>query len=102
MSILLLVLLLLWIAINGFFVAAEFAVVRSRRARLEQMRDEGVRGAGRALDQLDRVDQVAVGAEQARRHAAENVPREAARLWRARFARDGECVVTVGCGGEGF
>ena len=57
MSILLLVLLLLLIAINGFFVAAEFAVVRSRRARLEQMRDEDVRGSGRALDQLDRVDE---------------------------------------------
>ena len=57
MSVLLLVLLLLLIAINGFFVAAEFAVVRSRRARLEQMRDEGVRGASRALDQLDRVDE---------------------------------------------
>ena len=56
MSVLLLVLLLLLIAINSFFVAAEFAVVRSRRARLEQMRDEGVRGAGRALEQLDRVD----------------------------------------------
>jgi CBS domain containing-hemolysin-like protein len=57
MSVLLLAILLLLIAINGFFVAAEFAVVRSRRARLEQMRDEGVRGAGRALDQLDRVDE---------------------------------------------
>ena len=57
MSILLLVLLLLLIAINGFFVAAEFAVVRSRRARLEQMRDEGVRGSDRALEQLDRVDE---------------------------------------------
>src|ERR1700712_1778221 len=57
MSVLLLVLLLVLIAINGFFVAAEFAVVRSRRARLEQMRDEGVRGASRALDQLDRVDE---------------------------------------------
>jgi CBS domain containing-hemolysin-like protein len=57
MSILLLVFLLLLIAINGFFVAAEFAVVRSRRARLEQMRDDGVRGSGRALDQLDRVDE---------------------------------------------
>jgi CBS domain containing-hemolysin-like protein len=45
------------IAINGFFVAAEFAVVRSRRARLEQMRDDGVRGAARALEQLDRVDE---------------------------------------------
>jgi CBS domain containing-hemolysin-like protein len=57
MSILLLVLLLLLIAINGFFVAAEFAVVRSRRARLEQMRDEDVRGAALALDQLDHVDE---------------------------------------------
>jgi CBS domain containing-hemolysin-like protein len=57
MSVLLLVLLLLLIAINSFFVAAEFAVVRSRRARLEQMRDEGVRGSVRALEQLDRVDE---------------------------------------------
>src|SRR6201991_2062740 len=57
MSVLLLAILLLLIAINGFFVAAEFAVVPSRRARLEQMRDEGVRGSGRALDQLDRVDE---------------------------------------------
>jgi CBS domain containing-hemolysin-like protein len=57
MSVLLLVLLLLLIAINSFFVAAEFAVVRSRRARLEQMRDEGVRGSARALEQLDRVDE---------------------------------------------
>jgi CBS domain containing-hemolysin-like protein len=57
MSVLLLVLLLLLIAINSFFVAAEFAVVRSRRARLEQMRDEGVRGTMRALEQLDRVDE---------------------------------------------
>src|ERR1700709_316968 len=57
MSVLLLVLLLLLIAINSFFVAAEFAVVRSRRARLPQMRDEGVRGSTRALEQLDRVDE---------------------------------------------
>src|ERR1700761_2259378 len=57
MSVLLLVLLLLLIAVNSFFVAAEFAVVRSRRSRLEQMRDEGVRGATRALEQLDRVDE---------------------------------------------
>src|ERR1700753_2451354 len=57
MSVLLLVLLLLLIAVNSFFVAAEFSVVRSRRARLEQMRDEGVRGSARALAQLDRVDE---------------------------------------------
>ena len=57
MSVLLLVLLLLLIAVNGFFVAAEFAIVRSRRERLEQMRDEGVRGAPLALEQLEHVDE---------------------------------------------
>lgn len=57
MSVLLLVFLLLLIAVNGFFVAAEFAIVRSRRSRLEQMRDEGVRRAPLALDQIDHVDQ---------------------------------------------
>src|SRR6201747_34592 len=57
MSVLLLVLLLLLVAVNSFFVAAEFSVVSSRRARLEQMRDEGVRGSARALEQLDRVDE---------------------------------------------
>jgi CBS domain containing-hemolysin-like protein len=57
MSVLLLVLLLLLIAVNGFFVAAEFAIVRSRRQRLEQMRGDGVRGAALALEQLDHVDE---------------------------------------------
>ncbi|HET9199092.1 MAG TPA: hemolysin family protein [Solirubrobacterales bacterium] len=57
MSVLLLVFLLLLIAVNGFFVAAEFAIVRSRRSRLEQMRDEGARRAPLALDQIDHVDQ---------------------------------------------
>jgi len=35
----------LLVAINAFFVIAEYALVRSRRTRLEQMRDEGVKGA---------------------------------------------------------
>ena len=56
MSVLLLVLLLFLVAVNGFFVAAEFAIVRSRRTRLEQLRDEGVVAARRALDQIDQVD----------------------------------------------
>ena len=34
---------------NGFFVAVEFAVVGSRRTRLERLRDEGVARAGHAL-----------------------------------------------------
>ena len=33
------------VAINAFFVIAEYALVRSRRARLEVMRDEGAKGA---------------------------------------------------------
>jgi CBS domain containing-hemolysin-like protein len=57
MSVLLLVLLLLLVLINGFFVAAEFAVVRSRRARLEQLRDEGDDRARLALDQMEHVDE---------------------------------------------
>lgn len=57
MSILLLVLLLLLVAVNGFFVAAEFALVRSRRERLEQLRDEGIGGARMGLDQIERVDE---------------------------------------------
>jgi len=56
MTILLLVILLLLVAVNGFFVAAEFAIVRARRSRLEQLRDEGNAGAMRALDQIDHVD----------------------------------------------
>jgi CBS domain containing-hemolysin-like protein len=38
---------------NAFFVIAEYALVRSRRARLEAMTEEGVRGAERALAELD-------------------------------------------------
>src|ERR1700742_736540 len=57
MSVLLLVFLLLLIAVNGFFVAAEFAVVRSRRTRIEQLRDEGDSRAPLALDQMDHVDE---------------------------------------------
>ena len=56
MSVVLLVLLFVLVAVNGFFVAAEFAIVRSRRTRLEQMRDEGNAPAGRAIDLLDHVD----------------------------------------------
>ena len=41
MSILLLAILLLLVAINGFFVAADFALVRSRRSKIEQLAEEG-------------------------------------------------------------
>ena len=45
------------VALNGFFVAAEFALVRARESRMEQMRDEGKRGAALALEQIDRIDE---------------------------------------------
>jgi CBS domain containing-hemolysin-like protein len=57
MSVLLLVLLLLLIAINGFFVAAEFALVRSRRGKIEQAVEEGEAGAEAVVEQLDRIDE---------------------------------------------
>src|SRR5215471_8130476 len=53
MSAVLLVLLFVLIAINGVFVAAEFALVRSRRSRLEQLASEGSRGSSLVLDQID-------------------------------------------------
>ena len=57
MSALLLVLLLLLVVINGFFVAAEFALVRSRRGKIEQLAEEGSRNASRVLAQLQEVDE---------------------------------------------
>jgi CBS domain containing-hemolysin-like protein len=45
------------VAANGFFVAAEFALVRTRESRMEALRDEGARGAALALKQIDRIDE---------------------------------------------
>jgi CBS domain containing-hemolysin-like protein len=45
------------IAVNAFFVIAEYALVRSRRARLEVMREEGAKGAALALTQLANVNE---------------------------------------------
>jgi CBS domain containing-hemolysin-like protein len=45
------------VAANGFFVASEFALVRTRESRMEALRDEGVRGAALALKQIDRIDE---------------------------------------------
>jgi len=55
MTALLLVLTALLIALNAFFVMGEYALVRSRRARLEAMRDEGLRGAELALHEIDEI-----------------------------------------------
>src|SRR5919197_3903627 len=57
MSAVLLVLLFVLIALNGVFVAAEFALVRSRRSKLEQLASEGNRGASAVLEELDDIDE---------------------------------------------
>ena len=45
------------VALNGFFVAAEFALVRARRSRMEQMAEERLRGARLALHQMEHIDE---------------------------------------------
>ncbi|MGN6216533.1 MAG: hemolysin family protein [Solirubrobacterales bacterium] len=57
MSVLLLVLLLLLIAVNGFFVAAEFALVRARRGKMAQLAEEGETGAEAVVEQLDHIEE---------------------------------------------
>ncbi len=57
MTAVLLILLFALIALNGVFVSAEFALVRSRRSRIEQLATEGARGATGVLEQLDRIDE---------------------------------------------
>ncbi len=47
----------LLVALNAFFVIAEYALVRSRRARLEVLREENARGAKLALEQLGNVNE---------------------------------------------
>ena len=52
-----LILAALLVAVNAFFVIAEYALVRSRRARLEVMSEKGEKGAALALEQLGNVNQ---------------------------------------------
>ena len=55
MRILFVVLTVVLVLVNAFFVVAEYALVRSRRARLEAMADEGIRGARLALSEIDSI-----------------------------------------------
>ena len=52
---LLVVLALLLVFMNAFFVIAEYSLVRSSTGRLEADRDEGKRGAALALTELDEI-----------------------------------------------
>jgi CBS domain containing-hemolysin-like protein len=45
----------LLVLVNAFFVIAEYSLVRSRRARLQTMADEGKRGARLALAEMDEI-----------------------------------------------
>jgi CBS domain containing-hemolysin-like protein len=45
----------LLIALNAFFVMGEYALVRSRRSRLDALKDDGARGAALALRQIDEI-----------------------------------------------
>jgi CBS domain containing-hemolysin-like protein len=53
MTVLLLLAVVVLVLLNGFFVAAEFALVRVRRGRIEEQAEEGKRGARLVLRQLD-------------------------------------------------
>ncbi|HKG35868.1 MAG TPA: hemolysin family protein [Solirubrobacterales bacterium] len=48
-----LVLLILLVLLNGFFVAAEFGLVRARRSKIEQLAAEGEASAGAVIEQLE-------------------------------------------------
>jgi CBS domain containing-hemolysin-like protein len=56
-TVLLLLAVAVLIGINGFFVAAEFGLVRSRRSSLQEMAGEGHAGARRALRLHDDLNQ---------------------------------------------
>src|SRR4051812_25135891 len=56
MTALLLLLSLLLVALNAFFVIAEYALVRSRPAKLEAEVEDGVRGARLARDILEDIN----------------------------------------------
>ena len=45
----------LLVLVNAFFVIAEYALVRSRKTRLEALAEEGARGARLALRQIDNI-----------------------------------------------
>jgi CBS domain containing-hemolysin-like protein len=53
LSVLLVIAVVALVVLNGFFVAAEFALVRSRRPKLEELEKDGATGSRQALAQLD-------------------------------------------------
>jgi CBS domain containing-hemolysin-like protein len=45
------------VAANGFFVAAEFALVRSRDSKIKAMQEDGLSGADEAGEQISHIDE---------------------------------------------
>jgi CBS domain containing-hemolysin-like protein len=56
-TVLLIFLVVVLVFVNGFFVAAEFALVRSRRSRMEELAKDGARGASLALQEIEQIDE---------------------------------------------
>ncbi len=57
MTALLLLSILVLVMLNGYFVAAEFALVRSRRSRIEELASNGDKRAPRVLTMMDDLSQ---------------------------------------------
>lgn len=57
MTWLLLSLVVILVLVNGFFVAAEFSIVKSRRSRLQELAEAGDKRATRGLHQIAHVDE---------------------------------------------
>jgi CBS domain containing-hemolysin-like protein len=55
LKVLFIILTLLLVLVNAFFVIAEYSLVRSRRARLQAMAEEGRRGARLALTEMEEI-----------------------------------------------
>ena len=53
MTALLIILTIVLVLVNAFFVVAEYALVRSRHARLEEMAEDGSRAAAMAVRMMD-------------------------------------------------
>jgi CBS domain containing-hemolysin-like protein len=51
------------IVMNAFFVAAEYALVRSRRDRIEALKEEGAKGAALAEQQIEQIDEYIAGCQ---------------------------------------
>ncbi|MGA2013481.1 MAG: hemolysin family protein [Solirubrobacteraceae bacterium] len=55
MKALFIILTALLVVVNAFFVVAEYSLVRSRKARLQEMAEDGRRGARLALTQMEQI-----------------------------------------------